>query len=371
MNSPFLTFDIVKRYPGFALECQASFDSGIIAVYGPSGSGKSTLLNCIAGLVTPNSGLIAVLGVPVYASESRHNLPPDKRRLGYVFQEPALFPHMSVRENIWYGYNLTPADRRHIDPGDLIGLFKLSGMVNRDVATLSGGERQRVALARALATSPQVLLLDEPMASLDVGFRGIIISYLRRIWRELETPVVLVTHSISEVIALAHEVLVLNDGRPVAQGPPSRMLVHPDVGSLADYATFENLLEADVVARRDDDRQVELRVGRVNLIALSVTAQPGDTVTVSLRAGDIILALEVPSKVSAQNAVPARVEEVHVLDGQVLVYLDVGVRLVAEITTSALRDLGLAPGLDLYLIIKSTSILVFAGDEGLRALSND
>ena len=358
-----IVFDILKRYEGFTLECKASFQSGIIAVYGPSGSGKTTLLDCIAGLVSPDRGSIEIGGTPVYTSATKRDMPPEKRLLGYVFQESALFPHMNVRQNIWYGYNLTDPDRREIDPLDLIDLFQLEALLDRDVATLSGGERQRVALARALATSPRMLLLDEPMASLDVRFRGIIIRYLQQVWSELRTPMVLVSHSISEVFALAQDVLVLNAGRPVARGAPSSVLVHPGVGSLADYATFENLLDAEVDARSEEDGQVELSVGRVTLVAPSAGAQEGETVTVSLRAGDIVLALDVPSRISAQNAVQATVEEVHVMQGRVLVYLDIGVRLVAEITSGALRDLGLEPGQELYLIIKSTSILVLAGTE--------
>ena len=144
-----------------------------------------------------------------------------------MFQEAALFPHMNVRENLMYGYKLTPAERRTTRPEHLVELFRLSPIMDRGVANLSGGERQRVALARALATSPKLLLLDEPLASLDVGFQGIIMEYLKRVWRELRTPMVYVSHSISEVMSLAESVLVLSDGRPVVHARPSKALVHP------------------------------------------------------------------------------------------------------------------------------------------------
>ena len=358
MSEPLLTFHIVKRYPDFALDCEAVFEAGITAVFGPSGSGKTTLLNCIAGLITPDEGSIEVQGRRIYSSDAGVRIPPEKRRFGYVFQDPALFPHMSVGDNISYGYRLTPAHLRRTEPDQLIELFRLSGLLDRRVATLSGGERQRVALARALATSPALLLLDEPLASLDLAFRGVIIRFLKRIWRELHTPMVYVSHSISEVMALADDMLVLSDGVPVAQGRPSQLLVHPDVSTLADYATLENLLEAEVVSQDEGDGLAQLTVGSARLVAPDVYSSPGDVVTISIRAGDIILALEVPSKISAQNILRGTVEEVHALGARVLVYVDVGARLVVEITRGALEALELREGQQVYAVIKSNSILV-------------
>lgn len=358
MEEAMLSFRIVKRYPGFSLDCEAEFAPGITAVFGPSGSGKTTLLDCIAGLVTPTEGEIHLRGRAVYSSAGRRNIPPEKRRVGYVVQDSALFPNMNVRRNILYGYNLTPGHLRKIEPEHLIELFQLAPLMDRGVANLSGGERQRVALARALATSPDILLLDEPLASLDVGFRGVIIRYLKRVWRELHTPMVYVSHSISEVMALAESALVLSGGRRVAQGKPSDLLARPDVMALADYSPLENLLEAQVVHRTDGDGLAVLRVGNAELLAPNVHRDPGETVTVSLRAGDIILALDVPSRMSARNVVPATVDRLSVVGGRVLVYADVGAVLVVEITPAALRDLDLREGQQVWLVIKSASIIV-------------
>lgn len=371
MTEPLLRFRVVKRYPSFSLDCEAAFESGITAVFGPSGSGKTTLLSCLAGLVTPDAGEVLVQGDTVFSSDGRRSLPPEKRRIGYVFQDSALFPHLNVLKNVTYGHKLTPPERRKIDPEHLVELFHLSRLLERNVRSLSGGERQRVALARALATSPRLLLLDEPMASLDVALRGIVIRYLKRIWSELRTPIVVVSHSMSEMMALADDMLVLNAGSPVAQGRPSQVLVRPGVDALADYASLENLLEAEVVARMEDEGLAELSLGSVRVTAPDVPGGPGDQVTISIRAGDVILALEVPSKVSAQNTLLATVEEVHASGPRVLVYVDIGVRLVVEITHSALRDLDLKAGQQVYLIIKSTSITVLdaprdSGPEGDR-----
>ena len=353
-----LTFNVSKRYTDFDLECEAAFESGITAVFGPSGSGKTTLLNCIAGLVAPNEGEIKARGETVYSSATGRNLPPEKRRFGYVFQDSALFPHLSVWGNIKYGHKLTQASRRSIDPEHLVQLFRLEALVDRGTRNLSGGERQRVALARALATSPNLLLLDEPLGSLDPAFKGVIIQYLKRVWLELNTPMVYVSHSISEVMALAQDMLVLSAGKTVVQGRPSQVLVHPGVGALADYAPLENLLEAEVVSQDDGEGLATLLVGREQFFVPQVHRKPGEVVTVSLRAEDIILALEVPNKISAQNVLRATVEEVHTVDARVLVYVDIGTRVVVEVTRAALRDLEIREGQQVYLIIKSTSIML-------------
>ena len=365
MTKPVLKFQVEKRYEGFLLECEASFESVITAVFGRSGSGKTTLLNCIGGLVSPDSGSIEIRAEMVYSSGPRVRVAPEKRRCGYVLQDAALFPHMSVWQNINYGYRLTPVDLRTIEPEHLLELLDLTDLVDRGIEGLSGGERQRVALARALATSPRLLLLDEPLASLDMAFRGVILRYLKEIWAELGTPMVYVSHSISEVMALAQDTLVLSGGRVVAQGPPTDVLVRSDVGVLADYAHLQNLLEAEVISPADDEGMAHIKIGDATLTTPDVRAGAGETVMVSLGAGEIILALEVPSKMSAQNAIPARVEAIHVADSRVLVYADVGARVVVEITPGALRDLELREGQEVYLIVKSMSIIALEGVSGL------
>ena len=361
MDDPLLTFNVAKRFPGFTLDCQATLGSEVTAIFGPSGSGKTTLLNCIAGLSSPDEGEIEVLGQTMFSSARGTNVPPEKRRFGYVFQDGALFPHMSVRENILYGYKLTPPQFRETDPEQLVELFQLSPLMERSIANLSGGERQRVTLARALATSPDLLLLDEPLASLDSAFQGTIIMYLKRISRELKTPMVYVSHSISEVLALANDALVLSGGRVVVHGKTSQVLAHPNVYRITDYAALENLLEAEVLSGEDGHGGAEIRVGDARLIVPDVHRPPGDAVMVSIRAGDIILALDVPSRMSARNIISSTIDEIHVLGSRALIYADAGTRIVAEITLDALKDLELREGQQVYLIIKTNSIMVLDG----------
>ncbi len=357
MNPQVAHIAVTKRFPEFTLDCDVTFEAGTTAVFGPSGSGKTTLLNCIAGLTRPDSGRITVMGTTLFSASERRVVPPEKRRFGYVFQSSALFPNMNVRKNVLYGYGLTPVGQRTSDPDQLFDLFDLTRLLDRSVDTLSGGERQRVALARALATSPRLLLLDEPLASLDVAFKGAIIRYLKRVRQELRTPMIYVSHSVSEVVALAEELLVLSEGKPVAQGPPSEVLVRPDVGTMADYGALENLLDATVVERRSEQGLSVIDVGGVELSAPEIDAGPGDLLTVSVRAGDIILTLDVPTRISAQNILPGRIEAIHSQGPRVIAHVDVGVVLVVELTPRAVADLGLREGAQVYLIVKSNSVL--------------
>ena len=360
-----LSLNIEKRFPEFTLQCESEFPQGVTAIFGPSGSGKTTLLNCIAGLDSPDSGEIHFRGQPYYSSSQRKNVPAEKRRFGYVFQESALFPHMSVKENVLYGYKLSPENLRTVDLDQLLTLLQLGPLMERRVTSLSGGERQRVALARALAASPDLLLLDEPLSSLDGPFRGTIIEHLKNVRRELDMPMVYVSHSISEVIALADTVLVLSKGRKIAQGRPSQVLVHPDVSALADYATLENLIEAEVVEQMSDEGLAKLRIGSATLLAPEVFRPKGERVMVSIRAGDIIMSVDKPPRTSARNIIEATVEEVHVVGPRVLVYADIGTRIIVEITPGSMRDLGLKRGTAAYLIIKTNSIMVLDNPNGL------
>ena len=353
-----LSFELTKSFKDFTLNCSGDLGEGITAVYGHSGSGKTTLLNCIAGLTSPNAGEISLSGRTLYSKLNNVNVPPERRRFGYVFQDSALFPHMTVLENVLYGHRLTPEASRRVDPEQLVEMLGLASLLERGVAQLSGGERQRVALARALATSPELLLLDEPLSSLDVRFRGVIIQYLRRVRRELGTSMLYVTHSISEVLALASSALVLDSGRSVAHVRPTELAADPQLSSLSENDALENILEGTVAGEPDDDGLTRIAVGDMELLAPSVGAASGDTVTVAIRAADVIIALEEMQSISARNIVPATVGETHALEDRALVYVDVGVSLAAEITLGSLRALDLKPGREVWLILKTAGIVV-------------
>ena len=356
---PFISFNIKKRFPNFTLDCAADFADGATAVFGPSGSGKTTLLDSIAGMTSPDAGEIAVGDMPVFSTDERIDLPPERRRFGYVFQRGALFPHMTVRQNVLYGYKLTPPKSRRLDPDSVSTLLGIDRLMDRRVTNLSGGERQRVALARALASSPRLLLLDEPVASLDAASRATIITYLKRVSNRLETPMIFVSHSLSEVMALAPRTLAIREGRAVAYGPTAEVMAHPGVAAFADYSTLENILEARLTASDPDAGASTLRVGDIELIGPVTRIPAGSPVTISIRAGDIILSLGAPPMMSARNAVPATIRDLRDAGGRALAYFDIGANLVAEVTPSAARELRLMPGMEVHLVIKSNSILVF------------
>ncbi len=365
---PFLSLNLRKSYGDFILDCEADFDDGVTAVFGRSGSGKTTLLDCIAGMTSPDSGEIRVQGSPLFSSGGRVDLAPEKRRFGYVFQHGALFPHMSVQENVKYGYALTSDAERRLEPDEVVSLLGISHLMDRGVKNLSGGERQRVALARALAASPRALLLDEPLASLDAAHRASILTYLRHVSEQLGTPMVYVSHSLSEVMALATNTLALSEGRRVAYGPTGEVMAHPDVAQIADYSTLENILEAEIVSTDPSTGTSVLRLGETDLVGPPTTAVPGEQVTISIRAGDIILSLGVPPRTSARNAAPSVIRDLQEVSGRVLVYLDIGDQFIAEVTPASASELGLKVGQDVHLVLKSNSILVFGSEANSGAI---
>ena len=360
MSAPYLGLKLSKSYPGFRLEVDAAFPGGITAIFGPSGSGKTTVLNCIAGLAAPDGGEIRLRDRPLFSTSERVNLRPERRRVGYMFQESLLFPHVGVWDNILYGYKMTPKDRRRVEPMQLVELLDLGRLLERRPVSLSTGERQRVALARALATSPELLLLDEPLSSLDLALRGRILRYLKDLHRRLDIPMVYVSHSISEVLALADTALVLSRGSQVALGDPRDVLLDSSVHSLVEVGSLENLLDVQVVGNGSSTSLRAARMGEAELWVSGVPSHTslGDVISISIRAGDIIVAVDRPQRISARNILAGRIQGIHRVEDDVLLYTDAGAPLLVQITPEALESLDLREGQEVYLVIKSSSIRV-------------
>ena len=355
-KNPVLNLNLRKSFPGFQLSVKAELPSGIAAVFGPSGSGKTTLLNCIAGLDRPDDGEIRLRDQVLYSKAARVNLAPERRRVGYMFQESLLFPHLNVEENIQYGYNLTPDSRRRVDPAQLVELLELGPLMKRRTVGLSGGEQQRVALARALAASPNLLLLDEPLAALHLSIRGRILRYLKAIRRELSIPMLYVSHSISEVMALADSALVLDKGRQVALDEPRTLLGQTAAAPLIARESVENIFDVNVTEHLPESGITLAALGETVLALPQIDTPVGQPVSVSIKASDVILASEPPQRISARNILEARVERVDTAARSILVHAVLEQPWIAEITPDALTNLDLREGERVYLVIKSSSI---------------
>ena len=351
-----LRFSFTRVQGDFSLEVAGNFGAGITALFGPSGSGKTTLLNCLAGLLKPDDGEIVLYGRDLYRGSPKMFVPPEKRRIGLVFQDGALFPHMSVSGNIMYGRALTPEADRRVDVDHVVDLLGLRPLMDRSPGSLSGGERQRVAIARALAMSPGLLLLDEPMASLDAHLRGVVLSYLRRVHDDLGIPMVYVSHSISEVLALADDALVLSRGRVVASGRPSRVLLDPVVGGMFGDDPVENLLDGTVIEQGGGGQSGRVRVGAIEIVTPPMDRPSGAPVIVALGAEEIILATEKPSGLSARNVIIGSITDLDPVSNGVYASVDIGVPMFVELTQGAVDALSLERGQDAYLVFKTSSI---------------
>ena len=356
MNA-FLNVNLNKKTPSFKLDASLCFPEGISSIFGPSGSGKTTLLNCIAGLTRPDQGEIVLGGKILFSSNQKIDLAPENRALGYMFQDSLLFPHLNVLENIQYGYKTTPARSRKIEIPDLIDLLKLDPLLRRNPLSLSGGEKRRVALARALARSPSMLLLDEPLSSLHASLRGQIMRYLKTISDDLSIPMIYVSHSISEVIAIANQVLVLNNGATVAFDEPYKVLGTKDFASLGYEEPLENLFDVTITERHENNRTVMGRIGEVLFTLPEFPVDVGQIVSISLKASDIILASEKPRGISARNVFRARIESLQRFGNRVLVQTYNSHRWLSEITLDAVDDLRLAEGSTVYMVVKTSSLI--------------
>ena len=344
----------------FDLELSQELSLPSTGVFGPSGAGKTSLLETLAGLRRDAEGRIRFQEEIWLDSESGRFVPPERRGIGWASQDGLLFPHLDVEGNLRTGSER--ARRAGSDPQQLIAeaveLLELAPLLHRDVTTLSGGERQRVALGRALCSGPRLLLLDEPLASLDLPSRRGLLPYLRRIRERLTVPMVLISHDPVEIQALCDHLLVFKQGKVVAEGDPPRVLTDPEVFPTADRAGFENLIPGRLSpATSTAPSTVVLREG----LEIVTEPQAGDgEVLVGLRANDLLLATERPRGLSARNVLPARVGEIRKDQGLVSVELGEDLpRVLVQVVEPTPDTLGLDIGKPVYLVFKATACRVY------------
>ena len=343
--------------PSFLLDVSIEAPQGITILFGPSGAGKSTLLDCIAGLTRPEEGRIEVGGDVLFDSSRGIHLAAQKRRIAYVFQTLALFPHLSVEENVAYGLNNLEQEKRQERVGEILAAFRVEKLRKQKPGEISGGEKQRVALARSLVTEPSLLLLDEPLTGLDAELKAAIVDDLRAWNTAKRIPILYVTHSREEVDALGERVLAMENGHIVSAGAPMEVLDAPRRKKLAQAAGFENLLNGVVLDLRETDgvMRVRLEESACEIEVPLGYAVAGDRVKVAIRAGDILLAVERPIGLSARNIMEGRIVSLEQRGTLLIARVDCGALFVVHVTPGAVRALGLAAGRRVWLVLKTHS----------------
>ncbi len=349
----------VKKVRGsFSLD--AAFDlptPGVVALFGRSGSGKSTLINLIAGLLDADTGRVALDDLVWLDTERRLNVPPERRCIGYVFQDARLFPHLSVAGNLRYGESRAPA-RGYVDLETVAGLLDLGPLMKRRTHQLSGGERQRVAIGRALLSQPSLLLLDEPLASLDAARREEVLPYLENLRDQLAVPMVYVSHDFDEVLRLCTYIVLMDKGKTIAQGGIAEMSLNEDLRSIIGADAVGAIIEGTVLGVDEPGGLMRVSVGRGELKVHAPHLAAGATLRVQLLARDLIVATQAPHNLSVRNILSGVVASVSRDDAEsALIAIDIGGTVImARVTTAAVRELGLAPGLPVWALVKSVSL---------------
>jgi molybdate transport system ATP-binding protein len=346
-----------KQFAGFALD--ASFElpaPGVVALFGRSGCGKTSLVNVIAGLLQPDAGHVVLDDAVLLDTERRISMPPERRRMGYVFQESRLFPHLSVGANLRYA--LKRATRpAFVNLGLVTDLLELGALMDRRTHQLSGGERQRVAIGRALLSQPRLLLLDEPLASLDASRRDEVLPYLETLRDQLAIPMVYVSHNFDEVWRLATYLVLMRSGKTIAQGAVGKMSLNPELRAIIGADAVGAIVEGTVLGA-DPSGLMRVRVGHGELKVQAGAAIKGARLRVQLLARDLIVATQAPQYLSVRNVLAGSVTSVTDDEGDSdLIAIDIGgTTIMARITKAATRDLRLSTGTAVWALVKSVSL---------------
>jgi molybdate transport system ATP-binding protein len=353
-----MTLEVRLRhaFAGFTLDVAFTAPAGVTALFGRSGSGKTTVINAVAGLLRPDAGRIASDGRVLFDSAEKVNLAVHRRRLGYVFQDARLFPHLTVRQNLLYGRWFAP--RGAGEPLErVLDLLGIEPLLARRPGALSGGERSRVAIGRALLSNPSMLLMDEPMAALDEARKAEILPYLERLRDETQVPILFVSHAIAEVARLATTIVVLESGRVLRAGPAAQMLSDPAAVPALGIREAGSVLAARL-SRHEADGLSRLETSAGPLWLPRVAAEPGAELRVRIAAQDVMLALSRPEGVSALNILPATVTALRLGEGPgAVVQLRAGTDLLlARITRRSAEAMGLAVGGAVFAVIKSVAV---------------
>jgi molybdate transport system ATP-binding protein len=349
--------DIEQQLGTFQLAVRFAADAPIVGLFGRSGSGKTSVINAIAGITRPLRGSIRINDWTLFDAAKGIDLPPEARRVGFVFQDALLFPHMDVESNLLYGQRLRSARDRFIDKVRVVELLGLGALLRRRPEALSGGEKQRVAIGRALLAQPRILLMDEPLASLDVPRKTEILDYIERLRDELNIPIVYVSHAVTEITRLADTVVLLSDGKCLAVGDVDEVMGRLDLKPATGRYEAGSVLDTRVEGHDAEDQLTTLGFDGGQLIVPHLDAAIGERVRARIRARDVSLSVQKPTGLSILNLLPARVTAIDEEIGPIVdLQLVVGsVTLVARITRRSFQQLGIHTGQELYALVKAVS----------------
>jgi molybdate transport system ATP-binding protein len=353
-----LAVDIRHRLGSFVLDARFAAASGLIALFGRSGAGKSSLINVIAGLIRPEQGSVRVDGAILVDTASGLFIPRHRRRVGYVFQEGRLFPHLTVRQNLLYGRWFAGKSDGGDDLDRVVEMLGIAGLLDRRPGRLSGGEKQRVAIGRALLADPRVLLMDEPLASLDEARKGEILPYIERLRDQSKIPIVYVSHSIAEVARLANTVVVMSEGKVAAVGAAADIMQRLDLSPVTGRAEAGAIVEATVERHYEMFALTELR-SRAGTWRLPRLDEPvGTRLRLRVWARDVMLAKSSPEDLSALNILPGVIAETGPPEDAIIqVRVDCnGEVLLARVTRYSAERLGLVKGASVFALVKSVAL---------------
>ncbi|MBN2420160.1 MAG: molybdenum ABC transporter ATP-binding protein, partial [Deltaproteobacteria bacterium] len=350
--------NIIRKQGNFTVDVDfTGAESGVTALYGPSGAGKTSVINMVSGLISPDKGHISVKELCLFDSEKGINLPTERRRIGYVFQDARLFPHMSVKNNLAYGLNLTPSGQRFVTFDPVVDLLGIGHLLNRRPSKLSGGEKQRVAIGRALLTSPAILLMDEPLASLDSRRKTEVLPFIMRLSREYKIPILYVSHLIDEILNLADKLVIMDSGRVLASGNTEDLFSRPDVQKHLSMDDHGSVVSGIVDEPCNSAGLTQLRFGSLRLTVPPVQAPKGMPIRVRIAAKHVAIALKKPEDTSFHNIFKGKVHSIVDKDGPFVdVYVDTGHIILARISRDSCCKLDLHEGKDVFILIKTVAV---------------
>lgn len=357
-----LRIDIAKRLGTFPLQVAFEADArGAIVVFGPSGAGKSALLSALAGLIRPERGRIELDGEVLFDAASGIHVPTEARRIGFVFQEARLFPHLSVRDNLDYGRKRRREHAAAAGFDDVVALLGIGALLDRRPHALSGGEKQRVAIGRALLSNPRLLLFDEPLASLDDPRKAEILPFLERLRDEIGIPMLYVTHAMEEVARIADHLVLLDGGKVAAAGAPGALFTRLDLPLLVDRTDVGAILIGRVTADDAARGVTHVSVGEAEILLSHIDRAVGLPVRLRVLARDVAIATQRPEGLSVQNVLRCHLTEISDRpNGRCLLRLDLsrdggGAAILALLTADSVRRLGLQPGQEVFALVKSVA----------------